>query len=72
MADLPTKKISELPLSSVLTGLYTIGVDENNESVKIPLGQLINALQHDIDDAAQAAGTALYQIANLVVTTAML
>ncbi len=72
MADLPTKKISELPLSSVLTGLYTIGVDENNESVKIPLGQLINALLHDIDDAAQAAAQAQYNIDHLTVTTEMI
>ena len=72
MADTPTKKISELPLTTVLTNLYTIGVDDNDESVKIPIGQMLNGLAHDIDDAAQAADTALYQIAHLVVTTAML
>ena len=59
-------------MSSVLTGLYTIGVDENNESVKIPLGQLINALLHDIDDAAQAAAAAQYDIDHLTVTEGMI
>ena len=72
MADTPTKKISELPLTTVLTNLYTIGVDDNDESVKIPIGQMLNSLAHDIDDAAHAADLALYQIAHLVVTTAML
>ncbi len=50
MADIPTKKISELPSSSDLTDLYTIGVDRNDVSVKVPIGSIISDIQQDIED----------------------
>ena len=34
-------RISELPLSQDLQGLYTIGVDARNKSVKVPLGEYL-------------------------------
>ena len=43
-------KISELPASTSLTGLYTIGADANNKSVKVRLGQF-----KDTTDALAAA-----------------
>ena len=71
MAD-ATKKISELPLSTVLHNLYTIGVNEDNESVKIPIGQMLNQMAQEIDEAAEAAQDAQDSIENLEVTTDMI
>ncbi|MBQ6771307.1 MAG: hypothetical protein IJP44_10080 [Bacteroidales bacterium] len=72
MSDTPTKKISELPLSSVLTNLFTIGVDENDESVKIPIGQMLNSLAHEIDDVAQDLDDLQEAFNDLEVTTEMI
>ena len=35
-------KISQLPTSTQTDGLYTIGVNANNSSVKVPIGELID------------------------------
>ena len=35
-------KISELPQSNSIQGLFTIGTDSQNRSVKVPLGEVIN------------------------------
>ena len=35
------KRISELPESKDTDGLYTIGVNKMNESVKVPLGKIV-------------------------------
>lgn len=57
-------KISELPQSESFDGLYTIGTDANNRSVKVPLGNVLqSALQaatrlsdliQDVDEALGA------------------
>lgn len=39
------KRVSELPLSESTEGLYTLGVDNANESVKVPLGSLLQTAQ---------------------------
>ena len=38
------KRLSELPTSTSTDGLYTLGVDAQNEGVKIPFGEYIDAL----------------------------
>ena len=40
MAD-QKKRISELPESMETDGLYTLGVNKMNESVKVPLGKIV-------------------------------
>lgn len=59
--EINKKKISELPLSQAVTGLYTIGVDALNRSVKISLewiaGQF-NSLAQTVSSAATAANNA--------------
>lgn len=45
-------KISELPQSESFDGLYTIGTDANNRSVKVPLG---NAIQSALQAASASA-----------------
>lgn len=56
------KKISELPLSSSLQGLHTIGVDSNNQSVKVSL-EFVKDAADSANEAAtnanEAAETAL-------------
>lgn len=61
MAD-QRKRLSELPSSSNTDGLYTLGVDVNNEGVKIPIGDLL--------DDAKAPGAAAVATANEAKTTA--
>lgn len=39
------KRITELPTATDLSGLITLGVDENNEGVKIPIGSLIQDIK---------------------------
>ena len=59
MADL-RKRITELPTSSSTTGLFTLGVNAQNEGVKIPIGDLLNGLTQPTQQAlstAQAANT---------------
>ena len=42
MADeIQKKRVSELPESTDTEGLYTLGVNKMNESVKVPLGQIV-------------------------------
>lgn len=67
MAIKKTKKISELPLVSSLVGLYTIGVDAANRSVKISLEWLKKAsddVVQTITDANKATGNANTAAAN--------
>lgn len=52
------KKISELPLASSLVGLYTIGVDAANKSVKVSLEWLKTAYDNVTDAIAQALSAA--------------
>ena len=54
MAD-QKKRISELPESSSTTGLYTLGVNAKNESVKVPLGTILSGI---VPQAQQAVTTA--------------
>ena len=68
-------KISKLPLASSFTGLFTIGVDKDNKSVKIGL-EFIKTAADNCDEKAkladekaaaaanQAAGTASNEAAN--------
>lgn len=53
MAD-QKKRISELPESQSTQGLYTIGVNSQNESVKVPLGTILARYDQATQDAAQA------------------
>jgi hypothetical protein len=53
MAD-QKKRISELPESTSTEGLYTIGVNGQNESVKVPLGSILAGYDQGKQDAAQA------------------
>ena len=53
MADLK-KRISELPESQSTEGLYTIGVNSQNESVKVPLGDILEEYDEAVQDAADA------------------
>lgn len=58
MAD-QKKRISELPSSGTTTeGLYTIGVNAQNESVKVPLGQILGGYDTAAADAAAALNKA--------------
>lgn len=59
MADL-RKRITELPTSTSTAGLYTLGVNAQNEGVKIPIGDLLNGLTEPTQNAlatARAANT---------------
>lgn len=57
MAD-QKKRISELPEESSTNGLYTIGVNSQNESVKVPLGNILNGITPKVTQATQAASDA--------------
>lgn len=57
MAD-QKKRISELPESQSTQGLYTIGVNSQNESVKVPLGDILAGYDQGAIDAAQAKSIA--------------
>lgn len=48
------QRISELPESQSTTGLYTIGVNSQNESVKVPLGSMLAKYDQSSQDAAVA------------------
>ena len=55
------KRISELPECQSTEGLYTIGVNAQNESVKVPLGQILaqyDGVAQTATAAAQAAAAA--------------
>lgn len=58
MAD-NRKRLSELPSSTNTYGLYTLGVDAQNEGVKIPLGEIINSVKQPATDAKTAANNAV-------------
>lgn len=68
MAD-QKKRISELPEESSTNGLYTIGVNSQNESVKVPLGNILNGITPKVTQATQAA-TEAKNIAQQAKTTA--
>lgn len=51
------KKISELPLAETLVGLFTIGVDKLNRSVKVSL-EFLKTSSDNADKAAKAANDA--------------
>lgn len=72
MAD-QKKRISELPESTSTSGLYTIGVNSANESVKVPLGDILedyDAGRQEAADAKVIAQTA-QQIASNASTQAL-
>lgn len=50
-----TKRITELPTSTTTTGLYTLGVDSQNEGVKVPIGDLIGGLNTRIQGVKEVA-----------------
>lgn len=54
MAD-QKKRISELPESTSTKGLFTLGVNEQNESVKIPLGTILEGITPQVSQAVTAA-----------------
>ena len=54
MADIK-KRITELPTSTTTAGLYTLGVDSQNEGVKVPIGDLIEALNTSIQNVKEVA-----------------
>lgn len=58
MAD-NRKRLSELPSSTNIDGLYTLGVDAQNEGVKIPLGEIINSVKQPANNAQTAANNAV-------------
>lgn len=58
MAD-NRKRLSELPSSTNIDGLYTLGVDAQNEGVKIPLGEIINSVKQPAANAQTAANNAV-------------
>lgn len=58
MAD-NRKRLSELPSSSNTDGLYTLGVNEQNEGVKIPIGDIINSVKKPATEAQTAAANAV-------------
>lgn len=68
MAD-QKKRISELPESSSTTGLYTLGVNSQNESVKVPLGTILEGITPKVNQAVTAANEAK-TAANTAKTTA--
>lgn len=51
------KKISEFPLAKTLIGLFSIGVDSENKSVKVSL-EFLKTSADNADDAAKSANTA--------------
>lgn len=53
MAD-QKKRISELPLVGSTDGLMTLGVNAQNESVKVPLGDLLQQYNNAVTEAADA------------------
>jgi hypothetical protein len=57
MAD-QKKRISELPESSSTKGLYTLGVNARNESVKVPLGELLDGITPKVNQAVSTANEA--------------
>ena len=63
MAD-QKKRISELPESTTTKGLYTIGVNASNESVKVPLGDILDGITPDVTKAVTAANEAKTEAAN--------
>ena len=58
MAD-QRKRLSELPTSTSTDGLYTLGVDAQNEGVKIPLGDLFEGVKQPAQQAQTAANNAV-------------
>lgn len=58
MAD-QRKRLSELPTSTSTDGLYTLGVNGENEGVKIPLGDLFDGVKKPATDAQTAAANAV-------------
>ena len=58
MAAEERKRLSELPVAKDLTGLETLGVDKNNEGVRIPIGNILSNLEtatEAVEQATQAA-----------------
>ena len=52
------KRISELPLVGSTDGLMTLGVNAQNESVKVPLGDLLKSYNNAVTEAADAKSKA--------------
>ena len=67
MATFTLKKISELFEASDYSGLYTIGVDALNRSVKISLSWMKNT-KEEVETAASAAQEAAKAAASAAVT----
>lgn len=57
MAD-QKKRVSELPESSSTKGLYTLGVNASNESVKVPLGEILDGITPKVNQAVTTANSA--------------
>ena len=48
-------KISELPASTNLDNLYTLGVNSQDASVKVPLGSIIGNIKNNLSDEISRA-----------------
>ena len=68
MAD-QRKRLSELPTSKDTKGLYTLGVNDQNEGVKIPIGELLDSVKTPAANAEKAA-TEAKTAANAATTAA--
>lgn len=62
------KKISELPLAESLTGLHTIGVDAENNSVKVGL-EFVKTAADRADQSAQTADQATIEARTATIET---
>lgn len=67
MAD-QKKRVSELPESSSTKGLYTLGVNASNESVKVPLGEILDGITPKVNQAVATANSAKSEAATATST----
>ena len=67
MAD-QKKRVSELPESSSTKGLYTLGVNASNESVKVPLGEILDGITPKVNQAVTTANSAKSEAATATST----
>jgi hypothetical protein len=62
------KRLSELPTATSTDGLYTLGVDESNEGVKIDLGDYLESVKKPATEAKTAANDAVTTANNAYAT----
>ena len=64
MAD-PRKRLTELPTAASTTGLYTLGVNAQNEGVKIPIGDIVNTFYQKVNTEISKLETYRAELAKL-------